>query len=113
MVAPENRIYYAHRRMRPDTGKVSYFHASPNLWWVELHGSPDPIVELRLREWRDGDPPSPYWGWISVRHPEEYSFVWPSELQLEMCFPGGSKIVEDLGEGRKVHLVVDEVAPRA
>jgi hypothetical protein len=35
--------------------------------------------------------------------------VWPSEGQLEMCFPGGSQAEADRGLGRKVNLIVEEV----
>jgi hypothetical protein len=109
MASPNDPIYYAHKRVNKDTGKVSYFHASPNKWWVELHMAPDPIVTLRFRERTETDPPSPYWGWVDARHPDVYSMVWPSRIQLEMCFPSGTEPAEKQGDGHKVNLVVEEI----
>lgn len=108
MPDPSAVIYYAHRRVRETDGKVFYFHASPNKWWVELHGK-DPIVIVRLRERTNTDPPSNYWGWLDVKHPNKFLFVWPSEAQLNMCFPYGPEAEEARGRGRKVNLVVEEL----
>ena len=66
-------------------------------------------MQLHLREWREGDAPSDYWGWVSSERQDRYTMVWPSEIQFEMCFHSGSKPPEESGRGRKVHLVVEEV----
>jgi hypothetical protein len=105
---PSAITYYAHRRVRAD-GLVSYFHASPSRWWVELHGSTEPVVTIRLRERTAADAPSSYFAWLRFDRPERYAMVWPSEGQLEMCFPGGSQAEADRGLGRKVNLIVEEV----
>lgn len=106
--ATEDRVYHAHRFSGHRTGEVYYENASPDRRWVEMHGLDEPIVEVRVREWQDGDPPSPYWGWIDAEEPDRYIFVWPSEGQLNMCFPYGPEVEEERGRGRKVHLVVEE-----
>lgn len=107
---PSSITYFAHRSVRQHDGAVMYFSACPRRWWVELHGLPDTIVSLRLRERREGDPSSDYYGWIDAKDPGEYTNVWPSEGQLEMCFPYGSRAETDRGRGRKVNLIVEEVA---
>lgn len=108
---PSSLVYYGHKCVREHDGKISYLTASPDLRFVKIHGFPQPIVTLRIRERRDGDPPSNYYGWLATDRPGEYQFVWPSEGQLEMCFPYGSKSREELGYGRKVNLIVEEVVP--
>lgn len=108
--SPEAKVYYAHRFVRGNDARVLYLHASPNRWWTALHGNRDPIVRVRLRERRPEDPPSPYWGWIDAKRPSRFCMVWPTELQLEMCFPYGSRTVEQHGYGRKVNLIMEELA---
>lgn len=104
-------FYFAHRRER--CGAPVYVHASPSRRWVDLHGSNDPVVTLRVRERVASDPPSTYFGWVSDRHPDRYSMVYPSEKQFEICFPYGSSAPEKAGRGRKVNLHVEEVPTRA
>jgi hypothetical protein len=104
---PSAIFYYAHRRER--NGKVSYYNASPNLRWLNLFQSPDPIVRLRIREWRVGDEEPSYWGWLKTGDPGKYTLVWPTEIQFNICFQYGYKPEEDRGKGRRVKLVVEEV----
>lgn len=114
IMKPDERTYYAHKRLREQDGKHYYFYASPNEWWVKLHGSEDPTVTVRIRERKPEDPPSNYWGWLSFRKEEDtskYLFVWPSEVQIDMCFPYGPKAEEARGHGRKVNLIVEEIEP--
>ena len=111
MSSPDSVLYYAHRKLRQEDGQVYFFHASPSLRWVEIHGVPWPIVKLRIRERLATDPPSPYRGWIRADKPDHYVFVWPSELQLNICFAYGPEAEEQLGRGRKVNLIVEEIAP--
>lgn len=95
--------YFAHRYPRG-----GYFHASPNRWWVEIHGIDEPIVTVTVRERVDSDPPSNYWGWLETGD-DKYIFIWPSKLQVEMCFPYGTAVEEARGKGRLVNLIVEEV----
>jgi len=107
---PEERVYYAHKRVRE--GGVIYLHASPSLRWLGLFHSPDEVVKLRLRERRDGDPPSGYWGWVATSTPEKFSMVWPSKTMFDICFPNGSKASEESGGGRAVNLIVEELVEK-
>ena len=110
MSSPDAVTYYAHRKIRSVDGSVYYLHASPSLRWVELHGACGPIVQVRIRERLETDPPSNYWGWIDAEKPDRYCFVWPSETQLNICFPYGVASAEEYGRGRKVNLVVEEIS---
>lgn len=106
---PSSLVYYAHKFVREHDGVVSYQTVCPRLWWVQLHGFSEPIVTVRIRESRDEDPPSDYFGWIDSDDPGEFTFVMPCEGMLEMCFPYGSKAESDRGRGRKVNLIVEEI----
>lgn len=109
MVDPNTVPYYAYRTLREQDGKFYYFQASPHLRWVKLFGFDDPIVKVSIRERLPTDPPSNYWGWLATDEPDRYQYVWPSEGQMEMCFPYGSKAEADRGRGRKVNLVIEEL----
>lgn len=85
---PSLPVYYAYKCVRGHDGVVSYLIASPDIRFVKIHGFSQPIVTLRIRERRDGDPPSGYFGWLATDRPGEYQHVWPSEGQLEMCWTG-------------------------
>jgi hypothetical protein len=110
---PSSITYFAHRCVRAD-GHVSYINASPSRWWVELFNSAllstDAIVKLRIRERVADDAPSPYYGWIDSDRPDRYTYVFGTEVQLETVFPYGSRAEADRGRGRKVNLIVEEVA---
>ncbi len=108
MIPPNEPIYYGHKDTSQE-GKVWYFHLSPNQWWVEIHGVNKPIVPLRVRERIDGDPESNYWGWLDTKKPDTYTMIWPSKMQLDMCFPYGPDAETALGRGRCVNLMVEEI----
>lgn len=109
MSDPNTVLYYAHRELRHDTGEPFYCHASPSRRWVELHFLSHPIVKVRVRERQPSDPLSNYWGWLDAANPAAYTMVWPSEVQLDMCFPYGPQAEEARGRGRKVNLIVEEI----
>lgn len=111
MSAADEIPYFASKHAHHHTGAPIYFYASPSRRWVELHRSSDPIVPVRVREWSEGDPPSPYFGWLDASDTTHYTMVWPSEAQLDMCFIYGPEAEEARGRGRKVRLVVEEVTP--
>ena len=78
-----------------------------------MFGFEEPIVQLSVRERVAGDPESGYWGWLKkdARGSEDrYTMVWPSRVQLDMCFPYGPQVEMDHGCGRVVNLIVEEVA---
>src|SRR5882724_9738662 len=69
---PDDQIYYAYRSVSRVNGSIYYDHPSPSEWWVGLFGFKDPIVQVRIRERRDGDPESRYWGWLDTDKPDHY-----------------------------------------
>lgn len=110
MTDPNTVPYFAHKMpARPGRGEPYYLNASPSRGWVELFGFPEPIVKVSVRERLPTDPPSNYWGWLSTDFPEHYQLVWPSEIQLDICFFSGPKVAEERGRGRKVNLMVEEL----
>ena len=95
--------YYASKEEH--RGDVLYMHVGSR-HYVECHFLPHPIVPVTVRERVDGDAGHVYWGW---REPDgTYAMIWPSEMQVEMCFPYGSKVEEDRGAGTKVQLTIEE-----
>lgn len=112
MRSPDEPIYYAHKRFHD--GSPVYYHLSPDRWWVEIHGTKDPIVATRVRERRDGEPESIHWGWMymgdnCVDKQNRYQMIWPSLIQLKMCFPYGLEVEEKQSRGRRVNLIVEEI----
>lgn len=77
-------------------------------WWVEIHGLPQPIVEVDVLEVADDSPDGTHWGWIDAKKTEP-SMIWPRRGLFEMCFAYGSKAEVDRGKGRVVRLAVVEV----
>lgn len=53
------------------------------------------------------DPNGTYWGWEDAEKPGRFSMIWPSFVQLQVCFPYGIDIEEKKGKGRRVQLRVD------
>ncbi len=46
-----------------------------------------------------------YWGWFDFEE-ERFVFIWPSYLQLSMCFTYGMKAEEDRGRGKAYRLEI-------
>lgn len=101
-------LYYAHA-VETRHG-LRYMHASPSRRFVELHYMTHPIVGVRVRERQPDDPPAQYWGWSPSDKPGTYNFIWPSEVQVELCFTYGTAPEVARGRGRKVELVITPVA---
>jgi hypothetical protein len=107
-VNPASHVYYANER-KTLNGVVYYVNASSNKARVKLFGYKEPIVAIRLREWKEGDPPEGFYlGWHKDGD-DYYSMVWHTNNHFEVCFTYGSKAEEDRGYGRKVRLVVEPV----
>ena len=63
--------------------------------YVELHGLPEPIVEIILTE----DSAGPYYGWLRTGS-NEPEMIYPHESLFSVCFPYGYKIEVEKGEGQ-------------
>jgi hypothetical protein len=76
---------------------------SPSLVRVTEVPLPPPEEEKEVSE------DSVYWGWEDIETPGKFSMIWPSLVQLSICFPYGWKGSEESGKGRRVALHVTEV----
>jgi hypothetical protein len=92
-------------------------------WWVQIHGLPEPIVEVRLTEAPDDAPEEDvYWGWIDdVEYQQRLygdhsradgrpAMIWYWKGGFDMQFPYGPAAEVERGKGRIVRLLVEEVA---
>lgn len=94
METPRTWTLWAHNfGPRPKFPDGLFMHIGSKRY-VELHGMKEPIVEVLLTE----DPNGPYYGWLETGK-ETPHFIWPSEGQLDMCFPYGLKAEEEHGKG--------------
>lgn len=109
MQAPQEQVYFAHKHWVERKSRFFYFHASPSEFFVKNHGDRDPMVRVRIRERLETDPPCLYWGWLGTNRPDRFVYIWPSECQVDINFPYGSKTESDLGRGRIVQLVIEEI----
>ena len=77
-----------------------FLHIGPKRY-VELHGLKEPIVEILATE----DPEGAYHGWLpaGIATP---CWIWPSQVQRDMCFPYGPKVAEEKGEGKRMRFTV-------
>lgn len=102
---------YAERIQRGNY--VTYSHFFNAKFLVEMCGAEEnDIVRVDIRERTEYDEPSEHWGWESWDERDgeiRYCMIWPSFLQLDMCFPYGSKAATEAGQGRPVNLVVTEI----
>lgn len=86
-----------------DDGEYSHFYASRRL--VEFCGyAPEDVHEVELREAAD-DEETPYWGWEDADD-GSWGMIWPSKVQLQMCFTYGMEAAITAGKGRPVRLIV-------
>ena len=65
------------------------------------------VVAVTVREPEEGEEPT-HWCWEDADAPGEYSLIWMSKIQFEVCFPYGYKAAEKSGKGRMVRVVVKE-----
>lgn len=76
--------------------------------WVELHGLPDPILEVDVAEVAEDDLAATHWGWMETGSTEP-EMIYPRKFLLSMCFHYGVQAEVDAGRGRVVRLAVTEV----
>ena len=102
-----NKIFFANKICEgPHAGAFVHIHPHPKLVGM-CCGKDEPIYEVKIREVRKGET-SQYWGCYS-NEKKEYSMIWPSKHQSNMCFPYGPKAAEEGGAGRQVNLVLEEM----
>ena len=94
-------------------GNDKSYYSNPQPTWAMAklyERDADRIVEVEVREDADGR----YFGWLDAHRDSGFpSMIWPSRLQLEMCFPSGTQVEVDRGEGRVVQLSIVAKASEA
>lgn len=98
---PKGWDMFAHRM---DDGERLH-HVQPTSQMVALYGRGE-VVAVDVREIPSGSDATHY-GWLEVGA-KTPSMIWPSMVQLEMCFPYGMKAEVDRGRGRCVMLAIEE-----
>jgi hypothetical protein len=63
------------------------------------------IVTVIARELKEGEV-SPYWAWWDEAD-QDFCMIFPSEVQVKMCFPYGHKVEEDLGRGKLTNVFIE------
>jgi hypothetical protein len=104
LMTRESQMFCEHRA----EGNIAFRSFYSTAFQVRLIEGKFPIVavSIREREWDRSQPrPSGYWGWWS-NEDSSFHFVWPSRIQVEMCFPYGPEAEEKRGRG---HLLPVEV----
>ncbi len=67
-------------------------------------GTKSPIVAVTVTEC-SSHPNEGYWAWWS-NEKNCFEFIWPSRLQVDMCFPYGSAAAEARGKGHLLPVTV-------
>ncbi len=70
--------------------------------------SEDKVHKVELRE-AEEDEKDAYWGWEDFEDNNEWMFIFPSRILLDMCFPSGVDLEAKLGRGRSVRLIVERI----
>ena len=67
--------------------------------YADMHGGSEPTVAVRLTEDLDGA----YHGWMETGS-DVPCMIWPSSVQLGMCFAYGMQVEVDKGRGVPIRL---------
>ena len=94
------------KQLREQDGEY-YFHNVHGhiLSTMMCIGTGDKISQIKVREALPEEE-TPYHAW---KHPDGHiSLIYPSKVQVEMCFPYGSKVATLNGEGYMIQVVITE-----
>lgn len=103
-----SQLMFCHELRRHGSGTY-YGHFCWNTVCLSMYDRQAPPLVARVTE----DPEGEYWGWFDARRDVISMMIYPHEGPLEMCFPYGSRPLEERGEGRKIRVRVDEVREAA
>ena len=81
-----------------DYGNNRWMHFGSKRY-ADMHGGNEPTVAVRLTE----DPDGEYYGWLKTGE-DTPSMIWPSRVQLMMCFTYGMQVAIDKGQGVPIRL---------
>lgn len=68
-------------------------------FYVELHGSNDPTVQVAVEECPTGK----YWAWWDMER-QVFMWMWRAKFMVEMCFPDSGESAIKNGEGEIVQV---------
>lgn len=91
--------------LRPD-GRLAHFYKHPMLVRMCISGSPEDLRTVRLSE----DPEGDYYAWLNLAK-GEFTMIYGSQVQVDICFPYGPEAAERSGEGRRVRLRAEILGP--
>lgn len=91
-------------------GKFSDFFGNP--LGVKMSGhTEEEVVEVIVREAKSDETQTHYSWWN--KKDEKFTLIFYSKLQVETCFPYGSKIEVELGHGEICRVVVEIIEKQA
>ena len=98
---------YATKRYREQDG-MEYFHNifSDIRSTLMCVGKGEEIFQIEVREALPEEE-TPYYGWKYSNG--RISMIFPSKLQVEVCFPYGTKAATVNGDGHMVKLIITEI----
>lgn len=91
-------ILYCTESKNAKGGKyLNYFY--PNTVAVRFCGEGNPIYKVEVKEGKEQQ--VGYWAWWDEKD-KEFCHVYSAKFLVEMCFPYGTKIEEERGNGKLV-----------
>lgn len=106
--------YYAVQQERDGGARIVYSDIFRTTSQCRLCVGPDEkhlIWEIELREVREGDnEQQTHWGFV-YGDDDDYSLIWPTRMQLNMCFPEGVDAAVKRGKGRIANLILTPIRP--
>lgn len=84
-------------------------------FYTDVYSSPigvrvcghEPTHVVTVREATDGEDWNSWAWWNNKR--QEITMIFPSRVQVEICFPYGHKVAEDAGDGRLIPVMIEPV----
>lgn len=98
---PSTDTLYCHRDA--DGGYDHFYSSAVAVTMCSV--AADEVVRVRLVPDDEGT----HWCWHDYEN-DEYSMVWPSFVQLDMCFTYGIEVEEKKNRGLRTRVRVEEVA---
>ncbi len=102
----QTSLFCHDKELNPHDGIEYYNDFYPSELQVKMCGD-GKIVKIIIRELKEGEV-SPYWAWWD-NEDQSFCMIFPSQVQVRMCFPYGYKIEEELGRGILTNVFVESI----